>query len=548
MSTSPQAQQALRRPQRGLSPVWIVPIAALLIGLWLLYQNLQARGPLITLELPDAEGIEAGATLIKLRNVDIGRVEQVRLSDDFSHTIIAARMSPDVEALLLADTQFWVVKPRIGLGGVSGLGTVLSGAYIQMLPGRGTVEARHFQVLGQPPVTTDDSEGLHLTLIGDLATRLRAGDPVSFQGLTVGRVESVNYDASTRSVNHRLFIEQEYASLVTEHSRFWPANAIDLRLDSEGFRLNIDSLEALLAGGVTFGYLNGVEGGEAAADEAVYQLFPDQDSALQDSFTQAIEFVLLVDNTVRGLSAGAPVEYRGVRVGTVVAVPWNFAERGADLQLMIPVLIRIEPQRFAGLDSGGLSEEEWISRFETLFSQGLRATLRTGNLLTGALFVDLDLQAGQAGTHVAARYEQRPVFPVNSSNLARIEAQVVALLDKLNSLQVEPVLASIDATLQRSADAMTEFSSLSSELRELLGGPTLQELPASLDATLAELRSSLEGFSPASTQQELSRSLNRLDAVLRDLQPLLRTLDEQPNALIFERATPADPQPRAPRP
>lgn len=546
--TTPPREQALRRPQRGLSPVWIVPIAALLIGLWLLYQNLQARGPLITLELPDAEGIEAGATLIKLRNVDIGRVEQVRLSDDFSHTVIAARMSPDVEALLLADSQFWVVKPRIGLGGVSGLGTVLSGVYIQMQPGRSTVEARHFQVLSQPPVINVDSAGLHLTLVGDLATRLRAGDPVSFQGLTVGRVESVIYDESTRQVNHRLFIDQPYANLVTEHSRFWPASAIDLQLDSEGIRLNIDSLEALLAGGVTFGYLSGLEAGEAAADEAVYQLYPDQDSALQDSFTLAVEFVLLVDNTVRGLSAGAPVEYRGVRVGSVVAAPWNFTAPGADLELVIPVLIRIEPERFAGSSATALSDSEWEARFESWFEQGLRATLRTGNLLTGALFVDLDLQAERAGRHVAARHQERPVFPVNSSNLARIEAQVVALLDKLNSLQVEPVLASIDATLQRSEGTLGEFTALTADLRTLLTGPALQGLPASLDATLAELRASLAGFAPADTQQELSRSLNRLDAVLRDLQPLLRTLDEQPNALIFERAAPADPQPRAPQP
>lgn len=540
---------AVRRPQRGISPVWIVPIAALLVGLWLLYQNLQARGPLVTLVLPDAEGIEAGTTLIKLRNVDIGRVELVQLSDDFSQTLITARMSPDTEGLLLADTQFWVVKPRIGLGGISGLGTVLSGAYIQLLPGRGTVAARRFDVLQQPPVTPGDSSGLHLSLISELATRLRAGDPVSYHGLTVGRVERAEYDSTTRRMQHRLYIEQPYASLITEHTRFWPGNAIDLQMDSEGIRLNVDSLEALLAGGVTFGYLEGLGDGEPAPDESVFTLYPDQDSALQDSFSQSIEYVLLIENTMRGLSAGAPVEYRGVRVGTVVEAPWNFTAQGSDLQLAIPVLIRIEPQRLAGNAAGDLSLAEWEERFELLFAQGLRASLRTGNLLTGALFVDLDLQADQAGRYVARRHADLPVFPVSGSNLARIESQVVALLDKLNSMEVEPVLQRIDTTLQRSDAALAQFTTLAGELQSLLAAPATQSLPESLDTTLAEVRSVLQGFAPgSSTQQELDRSLIQLNGVLRDLQPLLRTLDEQPNALIFKPAPTPDPEPRAATP
>lgn len=539
------AGQALRRPQRGISPVWIVPLAALLIGLWLVWQNLQARGPLITLELPDAEGIEAGSTLIKLRNVDIGRVEQVRLSEDFSHTVISARMSPDAEGLLVADTQFWVVKPRIGLGGVSGLGTVLSGAYLQMAPGRGTVEARRFQVLNQPPVAASDDPGLHLSLISELSTRVRAGDPVSYQGLAVGRVEAVEYDSSTRRVNHRLFIGQPYDSLITEHTRFWPSNAIDLRLDSEGIRLRVDSLEALLAGGVTFGYLEGLEDGAPAEDEAVYELYPDQESALQDSYTQAIEYVLLIENTVRGLSDGAPVEFRGVRVGTVVAAPWNYQAAAADLQLAIPVLIRIEPQRFAG---SATDSTQWEARFEELFAQGLRASLRTGNLLTGALFVDLDLQPGQAPPYTASRYEGRPVFPAGGSNLARIEAQVVTLLEKLNTLPLEPLLVTMEATMARADASLAEFARAATELRDLLAAPSTRTLPANLNATLAELRRTLEELAPASTQRELDSNLRQLEGVLRDLQPLLRTLDEQPNALIFERAPTADPEPRAPRP
>ncbi len=541
---------ATRRRQARLSPIWIVPVVALLIGVWLVYDNVSSSGPLITLEIEDAEGIEAGTTLIKLRNVEVGMVERVRLSEDLSHTLITARMSPDADRMLATDTRFWVVKPRIGRDGISGLGTVLSGVYIQLQPGEDTETSRSFQVLAQPPVSENGAEGVHVQLVSDLGNSLRVGDPVSYQGFTVGRVEEAEFDAETRLMQHRLFIENPYDDLITENTRFWNASGIDMQLDSQGVQVSVESLEALLIGGATFGYLQSVTEGPRVAEDTSFNLYPDQEQALQDSYSQYLEYVLLIDNSVRGLAAGAPVEYRGIRIGTVVSVPWKFSAPvvGTVQEYAIPVLIRIEPQR---IDSSGytLNMEEWTNRFEGLFQQGLRANLKSGNLLTGAMFVDVNLLSEVEEPYVSAVFESHSVFPTTSGGFEQIEEQITSLLEKLNNMPIEPVLASVERTLDTSDAMLAEVRELTESLTSLIDAPGTRALPDSVNGTLAELRTTLQGFTPdATVYQELTDALQSLEGLMRDLQPVAKTLGEQPNALIFNRSETDDPTPQARRP
>lgn len=539
--------RATRRRQARMSPIWIVPIVALLIGLWLLYDNISSNGPLITLQTTDAEGIEAGNTLVKLRNVEVGIVQQVTLSEDLSHTLITARMTPDADRMLAADTRFWVVKPRIGRDGISGLGTVLSGAYIQLQPGTSEDTARRFEVLTTPPVSATNAEGLHIRLVSELGNSLRVGDPVSFQGFTVGSVEEAEFDAGARQMLHRLFIESPYDALITENTRFWNASGIDLQLDSQGVRVRMESLETVLVGGATFGYLAVSSEGEPVEEDSVFNLYPDEEQALQDSYSQFLEYVLLIDNSVRGLGPGAPVEYRGIRIGTVVTVPYHFSAPvpGTVQEYAIPVLIRIEPQRIDG-SGRTLDMDEWTNRFEGLFRQGLRANLKSGNLLTGAMFVDLNLQGDNSRPYNATSFEGVPVFPTISGGFAQIEEQISSLLQKLNDLQVEPVLAQIEQTLSTSETLMTNVESLSQALQSLLEDPSLRELPASLNGTLEDMRTTLQGFTPdASVYQQLSEAMQSMERLMRELQPVARTLGEQPNALIFDRSPAEDPVPRA---
>lgn len=544
---SERPNRAVRRRQKRLSPIWIVPLIAVLIGLWMVYDNYASRGPVITLILENAEGIEAGKTMVKARNVDVGIVNSVRLSDDFSHAIAEAHMSPDTERMLNDQTRFWVVKPRIGREGISGLSTVLSGAYIQILPGRSDDAKRQFEVLDHPPVAPPDADGLRLTLISELGNSLRTGDPVTYQGFTVGRVESTELDPESRKTQHRLYIEEEYEMLITDTTRFWSASGVALRLDSEGFNLKLESLETLLAGGVTFGVPEEVVAGQPVESGHTFALYPDRETARQGTYDRYIEYVLLVDDTIRGLDAGAPVEYRGVRVGTVTAVPWRFtAPRPATPgRFPIPVLIHFEPQRFDDTGSD-FDKDEWEQRLQRMFDRGLRATLKTGNYLTQALYVDLNFLE-DAPEYDVTTFEGKPVFPTTSGGLAQISEQVSALIEKLNSLQVEPILESLDSNLRTSEQTLQEVRRSAEAIQRLLSEEGVQNLPANLNQTLDELRSTLQSFSQESpAYQELTNTLDSLRALLDDLKPVARTLREKPNALIFNRRDTEDPQPRAP--
>lgn len=531
-----------------LSPIWIIPVVAALIGAWLVIDNYLHTGPLVTLTISNAEGIEAGKTRIKTRNVDIGRVEEVKLSEDLSHALILARINHDAEDVLVEDTRFWVVKPRISREGISGFGTVLSGAYIQLYPGDSEQQRRQFDVLEQPPVALDGTEGIRIKLVSQLGNSLRPGDPVTYQGYTVGRVETVEFDSASLQVNHQLYIEKPYDALINSNTRFWSAKGVNLELSSTGFEVNIASLESLISGGVTFSVLEDLPASPVDPDR-IFQLFPSEEAARQGMFSDSLEYVLLVEDTVRGLSEGAPVEFRGIRVGTVKEVPWRFTspQRRIRENFAIPVLISLEPQRLGGQEEVDL--EAWRERLEGIVRNGLRATLKSGNLLTGALFVDLNFEREEAVEYKAETFEGRLVIPTTPTGLAQIELKVSSLLDKLNSLKVEPILAGMDDSMQQSETLLREVRALTASIKQMLNNPEIQQVPANINQTLAELRDAIKGLSPESqAYQELKQTLQSLETLLRDLQPLARTLGEQPNALIFNPPASDDPQPPAAKP
>ncbi|MDR5898769.1 intermembrane transport protein PqiB [Halomonas vilamensis] len=536
-------------PQARLSPIWIIPLVAILIGFWLIYDNYTSRGTLITLTTENADGIEAGKTLIRSRSVEVGRVESVQLSEDLSHAVINARINPNAEAMLNEESRFWVVKPRIGREGISGLGTVLSGAYIQLEPGTAEQPKREFRVSDTPPVAPSGDAGLQLNLLSQLGNSLNVGDPVSYQGYTVGRVEEANFNAEGRTMHHQIYIEEPYANLVTDSTRFWVASGIDFQLDAEGVRVNLESLEALLGGGATFGVPEDLPMGQPVGPNTRFNLYADEKSAREGTFNRYLEYVLLVDDSVRGLNKSASVEFRGVRVGTVAAVPWNFTAPQPDsrARFAIPVLIRIEPQRL-GIESTDIDLEEWDERFKRMFNLGLRASLKSGNLLTGALFVDLNFQRDSTAEYQAETFAGHTVFPTVAGDFAQIQAQITELLDKLNGLEVEPLLTGINRNLAASEALLAEVNDVSQSLNQLLNDPETQAVSGNINTTLEELRSALEGVSPRSpAYQAFTSTAERVDRLLRDLQPLTRTLNENPRALLFDNLDTKDPTPRAPR-
>ncbi len=576
-----QGRVAAVKKIRQLSPIWIVPVMAVAIGIWMLYYTQKNQGPVITLVTLNAEGIVAGKTQIKSRSVDIGRVESVQLSEDLSKVLVKARMDPGIEALLNEDTQLWVVKPTVGRGGVSGLNTLLSGAYIELQPGKAAVQKYYYELLDSPPIAPADAPGVRVTLLSDDATALAVGDPVLYHGYAVGTVETSHFVAEQGHMTYQLFIRAPYDALVTENVRFWQASGMALDVSAQGVRVELASIATLLSGGVHFDVLEGWPVGDKVASNSQFQLFKNQKAIKEGLYTEYNEYLLFFDESIRGLTAGAPLEYKGVRIGTVAMAPYFFnMDNPLDVAFKkgIPVLVRVEAGRLAG----EMSLKKLAQELETAVQHGLRAVLKTGSLLTGALYIELvqtdaviatpqvkvevpALADAEQSEKVEVATAQPPEFsseglvpapftladhaglkimPTAPSGLANIEQKVLQVLDKVNSLPVEDVLAQSSATLLQSEKMLKNAEQLIQSLDQLVQDKSVQQLPADIQQSLTELRKTLAGFSPGSPAYErLNGNLQSMDQLLRDLQPVIKTMNSQSNSLIFNADLPKDPEP-----
>jgi paraquat-inducible protein B len=521
MSDSP----ATVTPQRRMSLIWTVPIVALVLGAWMVVFTLRSQGPEISIVFSTAEGVEAGKTKIKVRSVEVGVVESATLGDDSESVLITARLDKNATALLREDTRFWVVRPRIGTEGVSGLGTLLSGGYIRLAPGTGKRGEREFVGLEVPPVTPMGTPGLSVKLISDHAGSVSTGDPILYKRYRVGRIESSRFDIESQKMHYGAFIEAPYDKLISSATRFWNASGVSMNISAEGISVDTASLESLLIGGISMGLPEGVEEGDLVTTGATFTLYPDQDAVNARPHTANIEYVVGFEQSVRGLEPGAPVEYRGIRVGQVERILVREMAAGGVYGdgAPIPVLIRLQPARIDLPDN----EEGKLNLSQAMTNavgNGLRATLATGSLLTGSLYVSLDIYGDEPFADMGS-FGEHETIPSIESGLSGIERKFASLLDKFNALPLEATVEQLTASL--------------GEVNKLLASPDMQSLPGSLRITLSDLSNTLNSVSSDSELQEQLRS------TLSSLKELADTLNEQPNSLIFDREAVEDLQPPA---
>ena len=383
--------------------------------------------------------------------------------------------------------------------------------------------------LPEPPVTPAGTPGLKIELVGDRAGSVSAGDPILHKGYPVGRIESAQLDVKSEKMRYLAFIKEEYQQLVNSSTRFWNASGISFQASADGIQVQTSSLITLLMGGVSFGSPDDVLPGELAQSGDSFKLYPDYATMNLQPYREGIEYILRFDQSVRGLQVGAPVEYRGVRVGQVEDILIKELSLGAAGEA-IPVLITVQPGRLLlSDDSSGAAQMRRV--VATSVEHGMRASLATGSFITGAKYISLDVHERDAGSSLGT-YAGRPTIPTSPSGLEGLEYQVSELLDKLNDMPIEE--------LAESAVAAVESAN------RLLASQSIQELPASLDATLAEIRSTLAGLSEDSPLQEnLLAAVVELDVMLRSVGKLANTLNEQPNSLVFARRVSPDPVPPA---
>lgn len=529
---------------KNWSPVWIFPIVTALIGAWIIFYHYSHQGPEVTLMTTNAEGIEGGKTRIKSRSVDVGVVESTTLTDDLTHVEIKARLNSGMEKLLHGDSVFWVVKPQVGREGISGLGTLLSGAYIELQPGTKGDEPAKFQLLDAPPLAPPDAKGIRVMLESNKAGQLSPGDPVLFRGYRVGSVETSTFNPEKRTINYQLFINAPNDRLVTTNVRFWKDSGIAVDLTSAGMRVEMGSLSTLFGGGVSFDVPEGQDLGEPVANKTEYHLFDDQRTIQDAMYTQHIDYVMFFKDSVRGLQPGAPVEFRGIRLGTVGKVPFfipGLHQRLND-DYRIPVQIRIEPERLVNQLGG---DPDIRAHLDNLIDKGLRGSLKTGNLVTGALYVDLDFYPKAEPRGKFREFGGFAILPTVSGGLAQIQQRLMDALDKINNLPINPLLEQATNSLAESQKTMKRVQSTLDNLNKITGSQSMQDLPADMQKTLRELNRSMQGFQPGSAAyNKMVGDMQRLDQVLRELQPVLKTLNNKSNALVFEAKDKKDPQPK----
>jgi paraquat-inducible protein B len=497
--TSPQIPEAATpviKQRRTISVVWIVPLVALLIGGWLAYKALTEKGPTITISFQSAEGLEAGKTKIKYKDVELGKVSAIDLSNDFSHVTVTAEMVPEAKGYLNDKTRFWVVRARVTAGQVTGLGTLFSGAYIGIEPGLGGKTQRHFKGLEKEPMVTGETKGRQFTLASSRLGSLNPGSPVYFRQIEVGQVVDYSLGKDGDNVSIEIFIDSPYYHFVRENTRFWLASGLDFNLTANGLRVDTESVVSLLIGGLAFETFSREDPGPEAKPETAFKLYETFEKARDDRYTIKRDYIVEFHESVRGLSIGAPVEFKGLQIGVVDDI-----ELLADyekLNFVIPVRISLEPQRLNLPVAYGAELEKTMKR---MLAKGFRAQLNTGSLLTGQLYVDLKFFDDVPPAEIRY-YKDLPIIPSMPSNSREVIQAVTRFAKKLDQLPLED----IGRDLQRTMAGMNH----------LVNGPDLRNSIQSLQKILADLETTTRTLN-ADTVPRVNAALAEMNMVLKDL-------------------------------
>lgn len=526
-------QPARKRRARWLpSLVWLIPIVAAVVGISLLVNTLTSRGPDITVTFRTAEGLTPGKTAVRYKDVDIGLVKSVRLASDRSHVLASIELTKDAENFAVKDTRFWVVRPRFAISGVSGLETLLSGAYIGVDAGKSSESRRSFTGLEVPPVVTADASGRQFVLRAQDLGSLDIGSPVYYRRVPVGQVVAYQLEPNGRDITLRVFVNKPYDKLVTADTRFWHASGVDLKLDAGGLKLSTQSLVTVLLGGVAFQAPDNTSAHEAAAENTQYLLASDQAEAMKEPEELAPTLAVLnFDQSVRGLSPGAPVDFRGVIVGQVRSIGIEYQRDKKAFRM--PVVVELYPSRMGFRERDVADEARKRTIVQALVKRGMRAQLRTGNLLTGQLYVALDFFPKAPPAKDIDLDAPMPEFPTTPGTFDELQAKLGDIVNKIDKVPFEQI----------GQDARTAIVSMNKMLEtadklvaQLNGDVAPQVLAALQDArkTLTAANGTLASDAPL--QQDTRRMMQELTRTAVSLRALTDYLERHPEALLRGKA------------
>ncbi|CAB3762382.1 intermembrane transport protein PqiB [Paraburkholderia humisilvae] len=518
---------AVPRSRWRVQWIWLVPLIAVLIGVWLAARAILEQGPTITISFKTGEGLEAGKTKIKFKDVDIGVVKSVALSKDYSRVVATAELTQDASNMLVDDTRFWVVRPRVSGGTVSGIGTLLSGAYIGMDIGKAKGGRRDFVGLETPPVFASDVPGHEYVLRSDDLGSVDVGTPVYFRRLQVGQVVAYELDPNGKGVTLRVFVNAPYDKFVTPNTRFWHASGVDVSLNTEGVKVNTQSLVSILIGGLAFQSPPDAPDESPAPAHTTFQLFSDRTEAMKTHDRIVVDYVFNFKESVRGLVVGAPVDFRGIQIGEVAAIHTRFDP--VTRQFSIPVQVKFYPERFTSRyesePRGGRLTRSPREMADFLVSRGMRAQLKTGSLITGQLYIALDFFPNAPKAEVNWDRDP-PELPTVPSGLQSLQESVSELMARMNKIPFESIGKNAQQTLARADTLLQSFNT------DLV--PQARDTLTAARTTLDSANSALQPDS--ALQQDTTDAVRELSRTAAALRSLAEYLERHPEALLRGKA------------
>lgn len=536
MTDSPQnpelsdIPEAVAEPKKrhSLQLVWLIPIVAAIIGGTLAVKTYLAKGPTISITFKTGEGLEAGKTKIKYRDVEIGTVSGITIANDLSHVIVTAEVKKKVTPHLVEGTRFWVVRPRISGGTVSGLGTLMGGSYIGIEVGKSQKPQRKFIGLESPPVVSMDVPGSRFVLHSQSLGSLDVGSPLYFRQIQAGQIISYDLDQDGSGVTFKIFVASPYDKYVKSNTRFWHASGIDLTLDANGLKVNTQSAVSILIGGIAFQTVDEEGAAPPTGQNTVFTLYATRDEAMKHQDPVSTIFRLKFKESIRGLSVGAPVDFRGIIIGEVAAINAEFDFKAKEVNMIVTV--RVYPQRIRARAVGPVPAGKDLNRTmnDHMVANGLRAQLKSGSLLTGQLLVALDFFPNVAKAKIDWN-SNPPQFPTTPSSLVELQASLSQIMNKLEKLPLDEVVADLRQTVQsldttlKSADKMVKR----------VDAEIVPEARAALEEarkTLAAAKQTLSADAPL--QQDLREALRELARTAQSLRTLTDYLDRHPESLL----------------
>jgi paraquat-inducible protein B len=515
---------------------------------------LSKEGPTIEVTFQTAEGLQAAQSQLKFKNIVFGTVKELRLSDDHARVIVTIATTSQATPLLTDSTVFWIEKPRLFAGSISGLGTLISASYVGMMPAKsGGKPTRNFVGQEDPPILQADVAGHEFSLKASRLGSISRGSPVFFHDLSVGEVLGWAISDMAESVTIHVFVRAPFDAYVHDETRFWDASGLSIKLGSSGIEVQFESLKALLLGGIAFDTPAPANDTPVSVKRHLFPLFRDHDTAIAASYTRKIPMVSYFPGSVRGLAAGSEVTMHGLVVGHVTDVRLTYDP--ATEAILAPVRYDVEPERIVGIGVQYRTPEEAVAEVVKL---GLRASLQSASLITGQQVVALDFVKDAPAATVSKEGTDFVMPVTEGGGFAGLEASATELLDKVKLIPFQQIGLNLSGILQGVNDtvrdpetkkALNELSATIASVQQVVANldrgsaPALKRLPeiaADLQKTLANanvlVTSAETGYGDNSKfKRELDRLLLQVNDAVRSIRSLADLLARNPEALIKGR-------------